>query len=299
MEHHGAEMTRPSSPASRAALSDVAILGRGAPAEALAGDLVARGLSVTDGSAAEAETGDGRYVVRFDPAEGDERRPEICVLRQGHLFLAGAAARQSIERDRLAFDDAANLGWKLALVTRDLAPDSLLDSYDAERRHAADEAPLNYRESPLTSEFAIDRKFRTGPAPGAELVDATNVFGAPGAERPGTGFQALFFTGDYPALPDGLATALRGFGDAPIPITTTVVTASAAAVSAGFRLVRDPDRALHRRLGAMTGAFYLIRPDRVVAARWQHPSANAIAAAMARATGHTGAEGRAARSTGW
>jgi 3-(3-hydroxy-phenyl)propionate hydroxylase len=33
--------------------------------------------------------------------------------------------------------DAANLGWKLALVVRGEAPDALLDSYDAERRPAA------------------------------------------------------------------------------------------------------------------------------------------------------------------
>lgn len=264
---------------------DVAVIGKGPAADWLRRDLAARGLAV--GTGAGTCEADGGFTVRFDPDQGAEPGE---FWRRGPVFRGGAAARAgSGNGDRLARGDAANLGWKLALVAHGLAPDGLLDSYDAERRG---DAP-DYRESSLTSAFAIDRKFRAGPPAGTEIIDG------PVSSKPGAGFEALFFTGDYGALPDGLATALRTFGDAAIPITTTVITASAAPGSAGLALIRDPDRALHRRFGAMTGAFYLVRPDHIVAARWQHPSADAIAAALAKATGHGGDAVRAARSSGW
>ena len=268
-------------------LSDIAIIGVGEAVDWLAADLVARGARVT----ADAAATEIRFVVRFLPDPGGAARSDGDPWRRGSVFFAGAAARPAdADGDRLALGDAANLGWKLALVARDLAPDGLLDSFDGDRRGAGDTA-LDYRGSPLTSEFAIDAKFRTGPPPGAEVTEA------PVPTEPGTGFHALFFTGGYAALPDGLATALQSFATAAIPITTTVITASDEPGSEGLALVRDPERALHRRFGAMTGAFYLIRPDRIVAARWQHPSADAIAAALAKATGHAAAY--SARSSGW
>lgn len=268
-------------------LGDVAIIGAGAAVDWLAADLAARGASVT----ADAVAAEGRFVVRFLPDPGAEARSAGDPWRHGSDLYAGAAARPADSHsDRLALGDAANLAWKLALVARGLAPDGLLDSFDAERRGAGD-AALNYRASPLTSEFAIDAKFRTGPPPGAEVAEA------PVPSELGAGFHALFFTGGYAALPEGLATALQSFSAAAIPLITTVITASEEPGSEGFALVRDPERTLHRRFGAMTGAFYLIRPDRIVAARWQHPSADAITAALAKATGH--ADAHASRSSGW
>ena len=39
--------------------------------------------------------------------------------------------------------DAENPAWKLKLVTDGLAPETLIDTYSAEREHAADENILN------------------------------------------------------------------------------------------------------------------------------------------------------------
>lgn len=62
-------------------------------------------------------------------------------FRSGRVLLAGDAAHvhspAGAQGVNAALQDATNLGWKLATVCRGEAPESLLDSYDAERRPAA------------------------------------------------------------------------------------------------------------------------------------------------------------------
>ncbi|MCZ4507406.1 FAD-dependent monooxygenase [Streptomyces sp. ActVer] len=57
--------------------------------------------------------------------------------RSGPFFLAGDAAHihspAGAQGMNTGIQDALNLGWKLALVCRDRAPDELLDTYEAER----------------------------------------------------------------------------------------------------------------------------------------------------------------------
>ena len=61
--------------------------------------------------------------------------------RRGRVFLAGDAvhihAPTGAQGMNLGISDAANLGWKLAHVLTGRAPDTILDSYAAERRPAA------------------------------------------------------------------------------------------------------------------------------------------------------------------
>jgi len=58
--------------------------------------------------------------------------------RAGRLFLAGDAAHVHSPAGgqgmNTGIQDAWNLGWKLALVSRGIAEEGLLDTYDAERR---------------------------------------------------------------------------------------------------------------------------------------------------------------------
>jgi 2-polyprenyl-6-methoxyphenol hydroxylase-like FAD-dependent oxidoreductase len=58
--------------------------------------------------------------------------------RAGRVFVAGDAAHvhspAGAQGMNTGIQDAVNLGWKLGLVCRGAAPESLLDSYDAERR---------------------------------------------------------------------------------------------------------------------------------------------------------------------
>jgi hypothetical protein len=58
--------------------------------------------------------------------------------RAGRIFLAGDAAHihspAGAQGMNTGIQDAWNLGWKLALVSRGIAEEGLLDTYDAERR---------------------------------------------------------------------------------------------------------------------------------------------------------------------
>lgn len=60
--------------------------------------------------------------------------------RSGRVLFAGDAAHLvpifGVRGLNSGFDDAFNLGWKLAGVMAGLAPDTILDSYSQERRHA-------------------------------------------------------------------------------------------------------------------------------------------------------------------
>ena len=62
-------------------------------------------------------------------------------LRDGRVLLAGDAAHTfspaTAQGMNTGIADAANLAWKLAAVLRETAKDTLLDSYDTERRQAA------------------------------------------------------------------------------------------------------------------------------------------------------------------
>jgi 2-polyprenyl-6-methoxyphenol hydroxylase-like FAD-dependent oxidoreductase len=88
---------------------------------------------------ADAITGDG--VRLHDPVWqtyfGLQHR-HAARYRAGRIFLAGDAAHvhspAGAQGMNTGIQDAWNLGWKLALVTRGVAAEALLDSYDAERR---------------------------------------------------------------------------------------------------------------------------------------------------------------------
>jgi len=62
-------------------------------------------------------------------------------FRKGRLIIAGDAAHLFTPTGGMGYntsiDDAVNLGWKLAAVVQGWAPESLLDSYEAERRPIA------------------------------------------------------------------------------------------------------------------------------------------------------------------
>ena len=66
---------------------------------------------------------------------------QAVAYREGRVLLAGDAAHVHAPDGgqglNIGVQDAVNLGWKLAQVVKGTSPDSLLDSYHAERHPVA------------------------------------------------------------------------------------------------------------------------------------------------------------------
>ncbi|GAB3565213.1 FAD-dependent monooxygenase [Amycolatopsis endophytica] len=113
-----------------------------------------------------------RWLSRFGDATRLADR-----YRAGRVLLAGDAAHihppAGGQGLNLGVQDAVNLGWKLAAQVRGWAPDTLLDTYEAERRPVAEEVLDNTR--------AQVELMSTGPGPRAvrglltELMDFDEV----------------------------------------------------------------------------------------------------------------------------
>jgi len=232
-------------------------------------------------------------------------------FRHGRVIFAGDAAHQvspfGARGANSGVQDADNLGWKLAAVLKGEAPEHLLDSYDAERIHAADE---NIRASTRATDFITpktpqSRVFRDAvlhlathapfarpmvnsgrlsvPAAydGSALNTPDALPGGPARTRPGAPCPDA-------RLPDGsyLLDHLDGSGFVLLGLGATPPTRPA-----GLRLLTlDPaasEGLRDRYLGRAERALYLIRPDQHVAARWAACDAEKLARALDRALGGT------------
>lgn len=209
--------------------------------------------------------------------------------RVGRILIAGDAAHVHPPTGgqglNTSVQDAYNLGWKLAAVLKG-APDSLLDSYEAERRPIAAEVlhlsarmlaqmgkPEGMRRGRETRE--LDLTYRGGPlapAAGAARVQAGDR--APDAPcRAGAGTETRLFT-----MFQGPHFTLLGYGADVSDIVPPGLTATVKALSVapqgqatnGFDL---SDQAGHIRGGydLTPGALVLVRPDGHIAALADRP----------------------------
>lgn len=234
-------------------------------------------------------------------------------FRHGPVIFAGDAAHQvspfGARGANSGIQDVDNLGWKLGLVIRGQAPEGLLDSYDAERRHGADENILNSTRATdfITPKSRVSHMFRNAVLDLAErhafarpLVNSGRLSvpctydggplngpdalaGGPARTRPGAPCP------DAP-LGDGHLLSRLGGGfallcvdaEAPESVEADGVSARRVAVSAAD----DPTGALaDRYLGQAPRAVYLVRPDQHVAGRWEGFDAGAVRAAIRHACG--------------
>jgi 3-(3-hydroxy-phenyl)propionate hydroxylase len=246
-------------------------------------------------------------------------------FRHGRVLFAGDAAHQmspfGARGGNSGIQDADNLAWKLDLVLRGVAPERLLDSYDAERIAAADENLLNTTRSTdfIAPKSAISRTFRDGALALAEtepfargLVNSGRLSVATcydGSPLNGTDEFAL---GEAPAVRPGAAAVdaplgsgwlfdeigdrfvVVPFGQAPHGSDPSLEEGlrDLANLSPELRIVNytsDVSReTLLSRYGAKGArAFYLFRPDGHVAARWRRFSARDVEAALDRAMGRS------------
>jgi 3-(3-hydroxy-phenyl)propionate hydroxylase len=233
----------------------------------------------------------------------------------GRVIFAGDSAHQvspfGARGANSGLEDAENLSWKLNRVLRGTSPASLLESYHVERSRAADE---NIRESTRSTDFMAPNSHQEarlrkavlslaketefgkrmvnggrlsvpcsydsplsspdedawggGPLPGCSMLDAPiageTAYLTDAFRKGGTDFTLLSFSnGAAIDAPDGVKNIRIG----------------------GEGELADPAGLVAKRYDAEPGAAYLLRPDGYVAARFRHPTREAIAAALSRAAG--------------
>ena len=176
--------------------------------------------------------------------------------------------------------DVDNLGWKLAAVLDGRAGAGLLDTYDAERTHGADENILNSARATkfMTPADGVERLFRdqilmlAGKTPFARpwvnsgrlsvpcvypMAEAPDDPALPRMSRPGV---------VAPDAPLGDGWLLNELGGVPIVIALNCDVPKIQDVPV---IAPEPNEFIRQRyLGDAANAVYLIRPDQVVAARW-------------------------------
>ncbi|WP_428649354.1 FAD-dependent oxidoreductase [Roseibium sp.] len=234
-------------------------------------------------------------------------------FRHGRVLFAGDAAHQvspfGARGANSGMQDVDNLGWKLGLVIKGKAPESLLDSYDEERIHGADENILNSTRSTdfITPKSEISHIFRNAVLDLAEHYDFARPLVNSGRLSVPCTYDGLSLNGPdvlaggpartragspCPDAPLGDSFLLEKLGndfvilaidaDAPEALEEDGVSARRLAVSASD----DPSGALKERyLGDAVSAVYLIRPDQHVAARWPAYDEAAVRAAISKACG--------------
>ncbi len=231
---------------------------------------------------------------------------------KGRVIFAGDAAHQvspfGARGANSGLQDVDNLIWKLKLVINGNAPDSLLDSYDYERIHGADENILNSTRSTdfITPKSEMSRLLRDA---------VLNLAEEHAFARPLVNSGRLSLPCTYDGSPLNTADALTGpkisrpgspCPDAPLgkgfllpklsnKFTLLTIDADAPEVmeEGGITVTRlalsvkdDTTGTLKRQyLGDEPSAVYLIRPDQHVAARRPQFNEKLMRVAIRRATG--------------
>ncbi len=193
--------------------------------------------------------------------------------------------------------DAANLGWKLALVVQGGAPERLVDSYHHERHAAATE---NLRVTSRTARFLAPRGAHEHRMRRAVVALARTHEFARRLANTGRMAQANAYP-PSPWAPDG-ARSLQNVvvGDTTVMRLLAVGTrflglwigasdadlASLAGLAARWPLLvhgAAADGDVARQLGVGAGTLVLVRPDAYVAAEIARPTATTVEAALRQA----------------
>ncbi len=244
--------------------------------------------------------------------------------RHGRVLFAGNAAHVmpifGVRGLNSGFDDADNLAWKLAFMTRGVAPVALLDSYSDERVqafHVNAENAMRSAEfmSPPSRGFDLLREAALSLAErhrnianlvnprqtqaivyeGSALSSASDLL--EGGPQPGSVLQDYPTGGAARYLTDPLAVGFTCLlftpsGEVPAPVQAFIDQArppvrllciAPAGGGAAVMTLIDRHGELTAAYGASAGAVYLVRPDGHVAGRWRAPQTQTLHAALAQA----------------
>ncbi|MFD7865322.1 SDR family oxidoreductase [Streptomyces sp. NPDC059783] len=139
---------------------------------------------------------------------------QVAQYRDGRVLFAGDAAHQQMpiggQALNLGLQDAANLGWKLALQVAGRAPDGLLDSYHTERHAVGSRALGNIRAQAML--LMGGPEVEPVRAVVAELVREEPVRAHLAAMICGLDIRYDTGPGDHPLLGHRLAHGQRGHG---------------------------------------------------------------------------------------
>ena len=233
-------------------------------------------------------------------------------FRHHRIFFLGDAAHQiapfGARGGNSGIQDADNLCWKLKLVIQELAPSSLLDSYSNERVQAAEDNICNSTRSAcfITPKSDVSRSFREAVLTLAEhhpfarplvncgrlsvpytyslspLSDADNYQQQlPDCSRPGAAAPDA-------ALKDG-SWLLENIGNV---FVLLAINASApqlqriAGITVQILALSASSSLQQRYLEQAPAAYYLIRPDQHICARWLEFDLQALTVALLTATGN-------------
>ena len=233
-------------------------------------------------------------------------------FRHGRVLFAGDSAHQvspfGARGANSGLQDTDNLIWKLKLVMGGLAPESLLDTYDMERIHGADENILNSSRSTdfITPKSEMSRIFRNAVldlsehhafarplvnsgrlsvpctydgsplnGPDCAIMPARTRPGSPAPDAPVSGNSNEWLLGKLG----------NSFQILAIDVETPPSVCVGGICADRVTLSTEDNPALRERyLGEAEGAVYLMRPDQHVAARWDHWNAEAVRRAIETAT---------------
>jgi 3-(3-hydroxy-phenyl)propionate hydroxylase len=101
----------------------------------------------------------------------------------------------------------------------------------------------------------------------------------------GSRFNGLYFVEDSPLSPKAL-DALQSLAHMRIPVHSMVVVPAHVQMPPmdGLTVISDAQGLMKQRFNATPGTFYLLRPDQHISARWRTLNADAVHAAVLRAT---------------
>ncbi len=209
--------------------------------------------------------------------------------------------------------DVDNLVWKLAAVLNGRGGQDLIESYNEERVHGADENILNSARSTsfMTPKSKVEKIFRDAvldlagdltfgrrlvnsgrlslpcsldglklqtPADGDTASGLAPGLACPDAPVDGDGWLLKHLGGGFVLLQIGQAEPVEGID----PSIERIAVMRAAGHQADMVILHDGTGHLTERYG--TGHYYLIRPDQHIAARFDRPDSDSINAAWRRAT---------------
>ncbi|RSM75624.1 2-polyprenyl-6-methoxyphenol hydroxylase [Amycolatopsis sp. WAC 01375] len=202
---------------------------------------------------------------------------QAATYRQGRVLLAGDAAHVHSpiggQGLNLGLQDAMNLGWKLGLVVRGLAPESLLDTYTAERHPVGERVLRNTR-----AQVAL-----LCPCPQVaalrEVMEETLAI--PAAKRH---FIAMGNGADIDYAPDAAHPLIGRF--APLPLVSEDGRALLVARDGEVHVAANGQV---RLVEANSDQAFLMRPDGYVAWAAPHGETTGLTEALALVAGTDGA----------